>query len=43
MYGVCPTVTTGNVQESVDIAINWSVESDMCSNSDKAKMLMTFL
>ncbi len=44
MYEVCIIGSTSNIQESVDIAINWSEENDMCINSDKTKeMLVCFV
>ncbi len=40
MYEVCTIGSTSNIQESVDIAIKWSEENDMCINSDKTKELL---
>ena len=37
MYEVCTIGTTSNIQESVDVAINWSVGNDACINSDNSK------
>ncbi len=40
MYEVCTIGSTSNIQESVDIAISWSEENNMCINSEE--MLICF-